>query len=111
MTRAPKTCASPNCPNTQPCPHHAPKPWQTSRRSDRTISGSRQQRRAARILHRHDHVCHVCGKDGADTVDHVIPLAEGGRDDDTNLRPIHSEPCHRQKTQAEALRARGLDAR
>lgn len=47
-------------------------------------------------------ICHVCGKPGATQVDHVIPLAHGGPDDDTNLAPIHAEPCHREKTRREA---------
>lgn len=85
---------------------HTPKPWSGSRRSSRTISGSRQQKRARRILRRDEGRCHVCGEYGADQVDHVIPLAEGGADDDSNLAAIHGEPCHKQKTQAEAQRAR-----
>jgi 5-methylcytosine-specific restriction endonuclease McrA len=51
-------------------------------------------------------ICHVCDRPGADQVDHVVPLAEGGADEDWNLAPIHSEPCHRRKTAAEAKRAR-----
>lgn len=36
-------------------------------------------------------VCHLCGKPGADTVDHVIPLSLGGPPlDPANLRPAHS---------------------
>lgn len=106
MLRAPKVCATPGCPHFQPCPVHPPKPWATSTRRTRTISGSAQQKRATRILTRHMRTCHVCGKPMADQVDHVIPLAEGGPDTDDNLRPIHSRPCHTNKTQAEAQRAR-----
>lgn len=51
-------------------------------------------------------ICHVCGKPGADQVDDVIPLAEGGPPTEANKRPIHAEPCHRLKTAAEAARAR-----
>lgn len=106
MTRAPKICSQHGCPNLQPCPDHAPKPWATSTRRTRTISGSAQQKRAARIMRRYQRVCHVCGKPMADEVDHVIALSEGGADTDDNLRPIHSKPCHERKTQAEAQRAR-----
>jgi 5-methylcytosine-specific restriction endonuclease McrA len=36
------------------------------------------------------HTCWLCGTDGADTVDHVIPLARGGpRYELWNLRPAH----------------------
>ncbi len=51
-------------------------------------------------------ICHVCGEPGADQVDHVVPIAEGGRDHVDNLRPIHSKPCHDDKTKAEGSRAR-----
>jgi 5-methylcytosine-specific restriction protein A len=51
-------------------------------------------------------VCRVCDQLGADQVDHVVPLGEGGADEDWNLASIHAEPCHREKTAAEARRAR-----
>ena len=34
-------------------------------------------------------VCWLCNYDGADTVDHIIPTAQGGSDDLDNLRPAH----------------------
>lgn len=51
-------------------------------------------------------ICHWCDEPGADEVDHVVPLAEGGADDESNMAPIHSRPCHTAKTAAEAARAR-----
>lgn len=105
--RAKKVCSHFDCPNIQPCPAHERKPWAGSKRSERTnLSGSRQQKRAAYILEKHDTICHVCGHPGSDQADHVIPLAENGPDTTANMRPIHSEPCHREKTAAEAARAR-----
>jgi 5-methylcytosine-specific restriction endonuclease McrA len=106
VTRARKICSAPDCFELQPCPDHERKPWSGSRRSERTISGSRQQRRAAAVMSMHEGICHVCGFPGSDEVDHVIHLGEGGDDTMDNLRPIHSEPCHRLKTQDEAQRAR-----
>ena len=44
--------------------------------------------RNRRILAASD-LCHVCGEPGADAVDHVTPIAQGGPDADWNLRPIH----------------------
>ena len=41
-------------------------------------------------------------------VDHVIPLSEGGPDTDENCAPAHTHPCHHEKSQAEAQRARRL---
>lgn len=43
-------------------------------------------------------VCHICGQPGADSVDHVIPLAHGGTEDLSNLRPAHMHPCNRSKS-------------
>lgn len=59
----------------------------------------------ARILERDNNRCHVCDGPGAAEVDHVIPAAEGGTDNDTNLAAIHVS-CHRSKTGREASRAR-----
>ena len=39
----------------------------------------------------------------ATQVDHVIPQAEGGTDEESNLQAI-CEPCHQAKTKAEAAR-------
>lgn len=41
-------------------------------------------------------VCHLCGFDGSDSVDHVIPVSKGGTDDIENLRPAHLD-CNRKK--------------
>jgi 5-methylcytosine-specific restriction endonuclease McrA len=37
--------------------------------------------------------CWLCGLAGADTLDHVTPLDEGGDNDWSNLRPAH-RPCN-----------------
>ena len=98
-------CAKPS-PSSY-CADHKPKPWQGQRKARLTVSGWEEQRRAKRILEKFMHCCHYCGKVGADEVDHIVPLAEGGADEEWNLAPIHREPCHRRKTAGEALRGRG----
>src|SRR5829696_4387684 len=104
VLRACVTCGIPSTGNY--CPDHEPKPWATSRRKARVkVSGWEEQRRARRVLARYLGACHWCGHKGATQVDHVVPLADGGPDDETNLAPIHAD-CHRTKTQAEARRAR-----
>ena len=84
------------------CPEHRRKPWDGARHG----RGPGWTRRRARILARDQGICHVCGQPGADEVDHVIPLAEGGPDTDENCAAIHGRPCHADKTQREALRGR-----
>jgi 5-methylcytosine-specific restriction enzyme A len=54
------------------------------------------------ILRRDNGVCHVCGKHGADQVDHINP---GDDHSPANLAPIHSEPCHRIKSSSEGGKA------
>ena len=101
-----KLCASPDCGKYAPCPDHGPKPYAGSQRREHTSSGWAQQREARYVLYRDDTICHVCGRPGATEVDHIIPTAEGGADNPTNKAPIHIEPCHREKTAAEAARGR-----
>ena len=55
-----------------------------------------------RILRRDGCVCHVCGRRGADQVDHIRPASQGGGDEDANLAAIHEYPCHAHKTAREA---------
>lgn len=105
IERACVTCGRPSPENY--CPEHKPKPWATSTRRDKVgLSGGAEQARRLRILERYLYCCHRCGKVGADQVDHVLALSEGGADDESNLAPIHAEPCHREKTAAEAARGR-----
>lgn len=50
--------------------------------------------------------CYVCGSDGADTIDHVVPGDDHSLD---NLRPIHDAVyphCHRRKSSEEGHQAR-----
>lgn len=61
-------------------------------------------RRRKRILRRDQGICYICGALGADEVDHVIPVSQGGGDEDENLAAIHGT-CHAKKTQAEAKAA------
>lgn len=52
--------------------------------------GSRSWRRLrAATLATYGTRCHLCGRDGADTADHLIPRSMGGTNDLDNLRPAH----------------------
>ncbi len=59
-----------------------------------------------RILRRDHGICHVCGKPGANEVDHLTPTSAGGTDDPSNLAAIHAKPCHARKSSAEGNHAR-----
>lgn len=76
----------------------------TSRRTTPLPAGWAKLRR--RILRRDAGICHVCGRPGADEVDHVVPASQGGTDDPGNLAAIHDDPCHRAKTAREANAAK-----
>ena len=104
MPRAAVSCNRFGCPNLQPCPLHAKKPWETSNR--KSLSGSKQAKRRLYILRRDHGICHVCGEGGSDQADHIIPLAEGGPDTTQNMGAIHAKPCHEHKTLEEARRGR-----
>lgn len=53
-----------------------------------------------RIFERDRHWCHDCGAGPSDgavlVIDHIIPVAAGGPNDDWNLRTL-CEPCNRRK--------------
>jgi len=60
------------------------------------------QTRARRILARQGGHCAACGKlMGEFHIDHIIPIALGGADDDGNVEAICATPCHAIKTKAD----------
>lgn len=63
--------------------------------------------RRKRILVRDRYLCQDCRRRGigikAESVDHIIPKAHGGTDDDDNLESL-CWPCHRRKTAKERIR-------
>ena len=89
------------------CDQHKPVAWKQSAPYKRE-SGRRLQRKRAELFTR-EPLCRVCvaaGQVSAATIrDHIMPLAEGGADDDDNVQPL-CQPCSNVKTAAE--RARGV---
>jgi 5-methylcytosine-specific restriction protein A len=78
--------------------------WEGSTRRARLPQG--WDKTQARILRRDRHICWLCGRPGADGVDHVIP---GDDHQDPNLRAVHHNVapyCHRKKSAAEGVAAR-----
>ena len=51
--------------------------------------GSGSLKITAAVLAAYGDTCHLCGKPGATTRDHLIPYSLGGTDELTNLRPAH----------------------
>lgn len=41
------------------------------------------------VLRRDGGTCHLCGRQGADTADHLVPHAHGGSDQLDNLKAAH----------------------
>lgn len=105
--RAPAVCSTHRCPNDAirdgRCATHQRK---RPKRTTVTVSGWEEQRRAKRVIARDGGRCYICGLLGADEADHVIPLGEGGADDESNMAAVHATPCHDEKTKAERARAR-----
>lgn len=86
--------------------------WAPARSEVKRTTGRRLQSQRAALFGR-EPLCRECTKHGFTTIatvrDHIVPLAEGGQDDDSNIQPL-CDDCHREKTLAEALRGRGLQA-
>ncbi len=75
------------------------------------------QRKRERIFERDRYLCQIHLQQGIQVVvtlhgnlagicDHIVPLAEGGTDHESNLQTI-CKACDKVKTQAESLRGRG----
>jgi 5-methylcytosine-specific restriction protein A len=68
------------------------------------------RRKRDQILKRDRYMCQCEDCQGkrliAHEVDHIVPLSQGGSDDDSNLRAINRD-CHKAKTQREARYASG----
>ncbi len=63
--------------------------------------------RRLKLFEAHGGVCHICeirihGERGEKwDVEHVIPIAMGGKDDESNMRPAHVD-CHAGKSKVDA---------
>ncbi len=113
MPRAPKMCGAEICSSIVPsgtkyCERHRrEKQWRggDSRRSGTTAHKARR----LRVLRRDNYFCQLryegCTQLATD-VDHVVPLAEGGADSDSNCAASCSS-CHTKKSSIEGHRARG----
>ncbi|MPW17889.1 HNH endonuclease [Paraburkholderia sp. CNPSo 3157] len=61
-----------------------------------------------RVALAHGYRCARCGRvwvSSRDQIDHIVPLEQGGSNDESNLQPLCTDPCHKLKT-AEEQKAR-----
>lgn len=74
--------------------------WSTMSRHKRGY-GTAWNKLRLRILQRDKRLCRSCKRKGLTTVatqvDHIVPKARGGGDDETNLQSL-CQPCHDLKT-------------
>ena len=115
MKAAPKPCSQPGCgvlvrDGSSRCPKH-PKAnsFADKKRGNRHERGygTAWSKLRELVLKRDQGLCQPCAATGrvtlAKEVDHKVPKAEGGTDDESNLQGI-CHACHLTKTAAEAKR-------
>ena len=112
-TAAPKPCTAPGCgvlvrDGGNRCTKHQREPWVKKPIATQRVTGRRLQAMRESLFRRQP-LCVECEQLGlvvlARQRDHVVPLAEGGRDDDDNVQGLCVEH-HEAKSLAERLRAR-----
>lgn len=110
---APKPCSHPGCgvlvhDGTSRCPKHPGKVWTKSPLATKRVTGRRLQALRAELF-KSQPLCVECQRAGRVRVatqrDHVIPLAEGGADDESNVQPLCAD-CHEVKSKFESANGR-----
>lgn len=90
------------------CAKHPKAAWAKPVTATKRVTGRKLQAMRARLFTTNP-LCAECERHGRVTLatqrDHIIPLAEGGPDDESNEQGLCA-PCHEEKSLAEALRGR-----
>lgn len=115
-----RQCATPGCrtltagrlcPDCQPAPIDGRHGWDTARRPVARVRGRQLQARRAALFTR-EPLCRACAAHGrtalATVRDHIVPLAEGGIDDEINVQPL-CQDCSDLKTREESRRGQRRD--
>lgn len=109
--RAPRPCTHPGCSTlteTGRCEAHPRKAWAKAKEQKR-LSG-RALQRARHQLFTLNPLCAECERQGfvrvATQRDHIIPMAQGGTEDPSNIQGLCGE-CHDAKTEREKKAGRG----
>ena len=116
MPNAPlKPCANRQCPELVPigtthCTAHRRADYQRkdSQRSDaelerRKVYQSARWRKVRSIVLNRDPLCRSCRRAASRECDHVVPVAQGGAEWDTDNMQGLCSPCHSRKTATEVL--------
>lgn len=108
MPRAPRKCPREGCETRittgQYCEDHQPK-WQVASGWVKPAGWDNDRKT---VLQRDRGICYLCGRPGADTVDHVKARSRGGPDSLDNYAAVHDRTpphCHRAKTNRERTRS------
>ncbi|EME0311878.1 HNH endonuclease [Enterobacter hormaechei] len=111
----PRACRKRGCSGTTTdrsgyCEKHRNEGWQQHQRGRTRHQrgyGSKWDVLRLDVLTRDKHLCQSCKRNGraepARTVDHILPKAHGGTDEQTNLESL-CWSCHRAKTACERLK-------
>ncbi len=110
---APKKCTYVGCKSlvsdsSGRCADHQREAWVKHPKATKRITGRRLQKMRAALFNR-DPLCAECRRQGRVAVatqrDHIVPLAEGGLDDESNEQGL-CDACHEEKSLAESVRGR-----
>lgn len=109
-TKPRSPCGQPRCPHLRPCPVHGKRPWEHDRPSAAARGyGPRWKKLREVILNRDGGLCVPCRAEDRITVathvDHIVAKANGGTDDEANLRAI-CKRCHDSKSGKEGRAGR-----
>lgn len=106
-----KVCNEPGCPTLtdgERCDQHRRKAWTRHSPAPARIRGQALQERRARLFRRQP-LCRICEQQGriapATIRDHIVPLAEGGSEHESNTQGLCAN-CHKDKTLQESRRGR-----
>lgn len=90
------------------CEEHQPQPWagRPSLRERYGLSGGALRTLKRRVAERDHGCCYICGGEGADELDHIIPVSQGGAAADLDNLGLAHAACHRAKSAAEAQAGR-----
>jgi len=107
----PRPCAHPKCGRLR-CRTHQAVAWRPVDRDPSPRVRGRQLQQLREQLFTREPWCRSCARVGrrclATIRDHIVALAEGGRDDDANTQPL-CRACSDLKTRAESARGRARE--